>query len=225
MSHIINFLNNSWVSGIGATFLFSALVFVFKNVWEYVRRNKALKSANSTIINTILGALVGLETSNADYIQSVMDSVYRDQNIPENRRNSPSDIINDLITATTKLQYISNTDKDSIIKKLLVMHADEKKKTTVFIVPKNSIEQSSTDSHMKSNLYQFLYIYVFTLTFTLLLVFLIILFNRANSNNLNFLYWPFSRNLSELISSLFSMIAVICTVLFAWKTSRRNHKK
>ena len=48
-----------------------------------------------------------------------MNSIYRKNNIPEIKQNSSIEVVNDLITSITKLQYISNIDKESIIGKLL----------------------------------------------------------------------------------------------------------
>jgi len=113
------FLNNPWISGIGATLVVSFFAFLANKFWEYLHKAKALKLANTEIINILLVALVNLKSIDLIYIKSIMNSIYRKNNIPEIKQNSSIEVVNDLITSITKLQYISNIDKESIIGKLL----------------------------------------------------------------------------------------------------------
>lgn len=178
MDKIEFFLNNPWVSGIGASIIFSIFVFLTKKFWEYMHKSKALKTANSEIINILLIASVNLQTVNLIYIQSIMDSVYRKNKISKNKQNLITEIINDLITEITKLQYISNDNKNLIIKSLLNVKTksslDDIRTVIDFPTTKKSESMVSIFDGILSNhnFKQFFQIYISVISLAMILRFL-----------------------------------------------------
>ncbi|WP_288362471.1 hypothetical protein [uncultured Enterococcus sp.] len=151
-SGLVSIFSNEWTVTIIGGLLLTGLIKIGEKIYSISKVDKDVRKANKEVVDFLEKVITSKTELTLEFLDSIMSSISRKNEVTLKRMNSKVEVIEDVMLKLYQIDYLSLTEKNEMIEKLIKMKKEINKPFVhEFSVLNKNFEVDSKKKREKKN--------------------------------------------------------------------------